>query len=123
MKALSATIAIVVWPAAQLAFAAAGIPGRAIYQKAGCAACHGAEAQGTEFAPMLPGHSADQVKSYARNPQGKMPRFGPDKLSDSELQAVASYIAGLKPPETAAGSIKLPGVLEMHHWLAHLLKN
>ena len=113
---LAAMSPILVWPGPR-ALAAADSPGRAAYQKAGCAACHGAEAQGTEFAPMLPGHSADQVKRYTRKAQGKMPRYGPDMLSDSELQAIASYIEGLKPPETAA--VKLPGALEMHHWIAH----
>lgn len=93
--------------------------GRALFVKAGCAACHGADARGSDFAPNLPGHTPEQVKHYVRNPQGKMPRFGADKLSDAELNRVASYIASLPVPKTRLGSAGISGALEMHHWMAH----
>jgi len=73
-----------------------------LYIAAGCVACHGADGRGSTFAPMLPGHNAEQVKRYVRNPVGKMPRFGNDKLSDADLETPAAYIAALPVPETAS---------------------
>jgi mono/diheme cytochrome c family protein len=101
------------------AAAAADPVGKGLYERAGCIACHGPDARGTDLAPMLAGHTAEQVKRYARNPQGKMPRFGPDKLSDSELDAVAAYIAGIAVPEARVEALELSAALEMHHWIAH----
>jgi mono/diheme cytochrome c family protein len=101
------------------ALAAAEPVGKALYEKAGCVACHGPDARGSEFAPALAGHTAEQVKLYVRNPQGKMPRFGADKLSASELSAVAAYIAGLPMPEAHVAAIDTAQLLEMHHWIAH----
>jgi len=94
-------------------------PGTALYVKAGCVACHGVDAGGSKFAPNLPGHTAAQVKHYVRNPQGKMPRFGADKLSDAELDKLASYLASLPVAKARIGSAETLGALEMHHWMAH----
>lgn len=101
------------------AYAAAGPLGERVFNQAGCVACHGKNAQGSTFAPPLPGHTVEQVKRYVRNPHGKMPRFGPDKLSDSDLDAIASYIAGLPLPEVRGKRVTIEQSLEIHHWMAH----
>jgi mono/diheme cytochrome c family protein len=111
--ALAATIP------AGAALAAAEAVGKTVYEKAGCVACHGPDARGSDLAPALAGHTVEQVRLYARNPQGKMPRFGADKLTDSELDAVAAYIAGLPAPEAHVVAIDAAQHLEMHHWIAH----
>lgn len=106
-------------PPAHSASATDAAVGEAIYNKAGCVACHGTEAQGSSIAPRLSGHTAEQVRRYLRNPQGKMPRFGLDKISDSQLEAIASYLAGLPVPEAPVAPMDTLAALEMHHWMAH----
>lgn len=98
----------------------AGTPmaGLAIYQKAGCIACHGTDARGTTVAPPLAGHTAEQVKRSVRNPQGIMPRFGNDKITEKELDALAAYVAGIEAQPHAA-PLEFAGALEAHHWMAH----
>lgn len=98
--------------------ARAHMPGMALYQRAGCIACHGEDGRGSKVAPPLAGHTEDQVKRAVRNPQGIMPRFGEDKLTERELTALAAYIAGLEAGPAAAAP-DFPGALEAHHWLAH----
>lgn len=111
---------LVSWPIAVSAAASSEQDqGKALFVNAGCAACHGNDARGTQFAPTLPGHTAEQVRRYVRNPQGKMPRFGADKLNDAELGRIASYIAGLPVPKLRVASVDLRGAIEMHHWMAH----
>jgi len=111
---------LLTWPiAVSSAPSSAQDLGKALYVKAGCAACHGTDARGSNFAPNLPGHTAEQVKRYVRNPQGKMPRFGADKLNDAELDRVASYIAALPVPRARVAAIDPAGAVEMHHWIAH----
>ena len=97
---------------------AAEVDGARVYQKAGCVACHGADARGSSFAPALPGHTGEQVRRYVRNPQGAMPRFDLDKLSDAELSALGVYIEGLSATTHVAGPDPATAI-EMHHWLAH----
>lgn len=101
------------------ASAAAGPAGERIFNQAGCVACHGKNARGSTVAPPLAGHTAEQVKHYVRSPHGKMPRFGPDKLRDADLDAVASYIAGLALPKIRVKPVGFEQTIEMHHWMAH----
>jgi mono/diheme cytochrome c family protein len=117
---LLAAMAIAIWtPVGHGAMHSPETAGKKIYGQAGCIACHQAEGKGSSFAPMLPGHSADQVKRYVRNPVGKMPRFGNDKLSDAELGAVAAYIAALPMPEMSSKPPDAREAMEMHHWMAY----
>ncbi|MDA0770284.1 MAG: c-type cytochrome [Chloroflexi bacterium] len=53
------------------------LDGQEVFATAGCAACHGEEAQGTDFAPGLAGHSIAQVKRQVRAPIGTMTVFPP----------------------------------------------
>ncbi len=75
--------------------------GKAIFAQQGCAACHGEEAEGTDIAPSLPGHSRDAVIRAVRNPRGTMPSYDPDQLSDAELEQIVAFIASLGPVREA----------------------
>lgn len=70
--------------------------GRAIFSSAGCAACHGAGGEGG-LGPRLTGHfhSADLISGVVRGGQGTMPAFGPDRISDLQLQALIVFVQSL----------------------------
>ena len=63
--------------------------GRRLFLSKGCAACHGQDAQGSEIAPAVPGHSEAVVKRQVRNPRLRMPAFTEDQVSNEELEAIA----------------------------------
>ena len=95
------------------------VGGRELYVSKGCAACHGQNAEGSEFAPALPGHNEMMVKRQVRNPRFRMPAFSEEQITADELEAIAGYIASLPiaghaHPET----IELTEAVEMHHWMA-----
>ncbi len=69
--------------------------GRALFSSVGCSSCHGADARGTNIAPPLAGHTAEQVKRQVRTPQGAMPAFSIAQLSDERLGKIAAYITSL----------------------------
>jgi mono/diheme cytochrome c family protein len=77
--------------------AAGGVPeGEAIFDSAGCAACHTfapAGATGT-VGPNLDNANLTvaQVEQQVRNGGGGMPAFG-DRLSDAEIREVSSFVA------------------------------
>ncbi|MEE8473686.1 MAG: cytochrome c [Dehalococcoidia bacterium] len=101
-----------------LSSAAAGTPEGGSQLYAGfCAACHGVEAQGTAFAPSLPGHLEEVVKRQVRTPLGKMPAFSTDAISDHELDAIAGFIAALPVSDHHAEPVDMEGGLVMHHWM------
>ena len=84
----------------------------------GCAACHGQDAEGTEIAPPLAGHTASQVKRQVRAPLGTMPLYPPDKISNAELMAITEYIEGLQGEHTHIQATDSPDELALHHWMA-----
>jgi mono/diheme cytochrome c family protein len=48
-----------------------------------------------------PAHTADWIATHIRNPkshkpQSRMPGFGPDRINDDDLKALAEYLANLK---------------------------
>jgi mono/diheme cytochrome c family protein len=92
--------------------------GRAAYLAAGCAACHGENAEGTAVAPSLAGHTSKQVHQQVRSPLAQMPAYSEEQLADAELEAIAGYIAGLGPMEEHMEPVKLSEVLAIHHWMA-----
>jgi ubiquinol-cytochrome c reductase cytochrome c subunit len=66
-----------------------------------CAACHGAAAQGGsvgggEVAPGLDQASARQIAEALRIGPGVMPRFGPDQLSEADVNSLARSILYLR---------------------------
>ncbi|RMF81105.1 MAG: cytochrome c [Chloroflexi bacterium] len=90
--------------------------GREVFVNNGCGACHGENAEGTDIAPALPGHTIEQVKRQVRAPVGNMPVFTNEQISNSELDALTAYIVTLQ------GSHVHPGVdvrdqMMRHYWL------
>jgi mono/diheme cytochrome c family protein len=92
--------------------------GREVYLAAGCGACHGQNAEGTDVAPPLAGHTAEQVHQQVRNPLAQMPAYPVEQLPDGDLEAIAGYIAGLEPMEEHVEPVKLSEALAIHHWMA-----
>ncbi len=72
--------------------------GHTLFQTAGCANCHGQNAQGSPVAPALEGISADEVRQQVRHPKGTMPQYSPSQLSDADLDAIAAFVASLATP-------------------------
>jgi mono/diheme cytochrome c family protein len=95
-----------------------GGTGRARYIAAGCAACHGQNAEGTDVAPSLAGHSAEQVHQQVRSPLAQMPAYSVEQLADGDLEAIAGYISELEPMEKHVEPVKVSEVLAIHHWMA-----
>jgi len=69
--------------------------GRALFISKGCAACHGADGRGTAAGPAVVGEEAEEIRQQVREPRGAMPAFGPERLSDEELEAIIRYIESL----------------------------
>ncbi len=98
--------------------AGASAMGREIYLKAGCSACHGENAEGTDVGPSLGGHNAAQVHQQVRSPLAQMPAYPPEQLSDEDLDMVAAYVVGLGPMEEHVEPVRLSEILAIHHWMA-----
>ena len=81
--------------------------GREIYLAAGCGACHGQKAEGTDVGPSLAGHTAEQVHQQVRSPLAQMPAYPVEQLPDDDLEAIAGYIAGLAPMEEHVEPVRL----------------
>ncbi len=94
--------------------------GQQLYLTKGCSGCHGLRAEGSDFAPALPGHSADQVRRQVRNPQRLMPAFGPDQVSDEQLDLLVAYVESLETEGSHSEPTALPldDAVAMHHWMA-----
>ena len=97
------------------------VHGQQLFVDKGCAACHGQNAEGSDIAPALPGHTAEQVRRQVRNPIGTMPRFGPERISNEELEELVEFITEL----TSDGhgeplGLAMQDVVAMHHWMALL---
>ena len=86
----------------------------------GCAACHGQNSEGTDFAPALAGHTEGQIRRQVRAPVGIMPVFPPDKVSNDELAQLVSYITNLEGDHAhvrAEGPVTVDQ-MAVHHWMA-----
>jgi mono/diheme cytochrome c family protein len=74
---------------------AEAVIGFELYTTVGCAACHGAEGQGS-VGPALAGHTRDQVFRQVRTPKGDiMPAFSEDRLSDVDIENIVVWIDSL----------------------------
>ncbi len=92
--------------------------GHDLFLQAGCGSCHGDNAQGTQIALALPGHSEEVVMRQVRAPLDKMPSYSQEQLSDEGLHEIAEYIASLAPTEMHMEPVKLSDVVSLHHWMA-----
>ena len=93
---------------------AADDPALSAYVAAGCAACHGDHAEGTEIGPALPGHSSEVIMRQIRAPLGSMPAYGEDRLSDAQLDLIVEFIVALAPEAEHIEPLDLPGSLAVH---------
>ena len=86
-------------------------PGRAVFVSQGCAACHGANAGGTHFAPSLIGISAkfpgDALNTLLHHPNAKMRSGGmpPVTANPAEMKQLIAYLSSLSVSGAAS-----PGV-------------
>ena len=93
--------------------------GHALFISKGCAACHGPNAEGSQIAPGLPGHSEEMVERQVRKPRFQMPAFTTSQITDEELHAIAGYITSLSGEDHVhRETIELTATVEMHHWMA-----
>jgi hypothetical protein len=88
------------------------------YLAAGCGSCHGENADGTDVAPALAGHTPEQIRQQVRSPLAQMPAYSTEQLSDEDLEAIVEYITGLEPMEEPVEPVKLSEVVSIHHWMA-----
>lgn len=73
-----------------------------------CAACHGATAAGvavgqTDVSSNLDVASPLEIAEAVRTGPGVMPRFGPDVLTDEDLDAVVKWVVNLRARESPGG--------------------
>jgi len=76
--------------------------------RANCAACHSATGAGGALsygraAPSLDQATPRQLGSAVRVGPGQMPRFGPDALTDEEIDSVAAYVENLHGADDRGG--------------------
>jgi mono/diheme cytochrome c family protein len=60
-----------------------------------CGECHGKDSTGTDEAPAVLGHTADEITKQVRTPEGDMKAIAPAKLSDADLAQIVQYVTGL----------------------------
>jgi ubiquinol-cytochrome c reductase cytochrome c subunit len=75
---------------------------------ANCAPCHGSAAVGGALslgrhAPSLQGTPPVQVAEAIRTGPGQMPRFGPEVLTDGQVNSIVRYVQYLHEPESPGG--------------------
>ena len=91
-------------PAPEAAAPAAATFDAAATYKTSCASCHGPNGEGVASFPKLAGKTADEVKAKLADykagktvgPQTAVMAPNASKLSDSDIDAMATYIATLK---------------------------
>ena len=80
-------------------------PGQAVYAKAGCETCHGANGQGTAAGPRIAGTTRQlpAFVSYVRKPTGTMPPQSAQLVSDQGLADIFAFLRSA--PSTPAGRV------------------
>jgi mono/diheme cytochrome c family protein len=95
---------------AQSASAAKGnvASGKQLFATAGCAACHGAQAQGTALAPQIapPPVELKQMIAYVRQPTGKMPPVPVSTASDAGLDDIYAFLQSIAPQSSSTDQLK-----------------
>lgn len=67
--------------------------GKMLFLQAGCASCHGLNAQGGAVGPKIAGSSASKVLQRVRSPRGGMPAYPATVLSDDQVKQIAAFLA------------------------------
>jgi mono/diheme cytochrome c family protein len=105
MRRLMILVAILAVGFAGVAMAADATKGKAVFDgaKPACKSCH--TDTKNPLAKAGADNSADDLKAWVRTPKdmiakkkktGMMPTFGPDKISDADLDALVAYLATMK---------------------------
>lgn len=83
--------------------------GRDRYAGFGCAACHGAQGEGTALGPGLAmgAFSLADFIGYLRQPTGTMPAYPADAISDEALGDMYAYLQPLGPPPRPEGRVEV----------------
>ncbi|MCB0976212.1 MAG: c-type cytochrome [Acidimicrobiales bacterium] len=76
--------------------------------RANCQACHSASGSGGALsygraAPPLSKATSEQVGAAIRSGPGQMPVFGPEEITDEQLNGLAAYVEYLRRPEDPGG--------------------
>jgi ubiquinol-cytochrome c reductase cytochrome c subunit len=76
--------------------------------RANCAACHNAAGIGGalssgDYAPSLLDVDPTQIGEAMRVGPGQMPKFGPDEITDEELDSIVRYVLYLQQPADPGG--------------------
>jgi len=97
-------------PAAKSSAASAAsiASGKRVFAEAGCSACHGVQAQGTQMAPAIapPPTDLQGLITYVRQPTGKMPPVPESKVSDKQLGDIFAYLQSIAPKAASAEELK-----------------
>lgn len=106
--ALTAAIAVTV-PAPGSAQETAANP----YETFGCAACHGAQGEGTPAGPdiVVDLLSEPSFAAYVREPNGTMPAYVERIVSDEQLARIHEFLASLTPARKPEGRVDVGRVL------------
>ncbi len=86
-------------PAVQSAPGASGgnaAKGKAVFTSKTCSACHGQNGHGTAAAPGVVGVSGAAVQKQVRTPSGKMPAYGTNQISDTDMADLIAFLETLK---------------------------
>ena len=73
--------------------------GKRAFTSAGCAACHGAQGQGTKLAPQIapPPLELPALIGYVRQPSGTMPAVSAASASDQQLSDIYAFLKSAAP--------------------------
>ena len=71
-------------------------PGKRVYVQAGCATCHGVDAEGGPVGPPLAGSDPKIVTRMVREGRGGMPIYTEENLSDADVNRLTAYLGGLE---------------------------
>src|SRR5262245_12325806 len=80
--------------------------GQAMYAKAGCATCHGANGQGTAAGPRIAGTTRQlpAFVAYVRKPTGTMPPQSAQVVSDRALADIFAFVRSASASKVPPGS-------------------
>jgi mono/diheme cytochrome c family protein len=78
--------------------------GKRAFTSAGCAACHGAQGQGTKLAPQIapPPVELRALIGYVRQPSGTMPAVSAATASDQQLSDIYAFLKSAAPASQSA---------------------
>ncbi len=71
-------------------------PGKRVYVQAGCATCHGVDAQGGPVGPPLAGSDPKIVTRMVREGPAGMPSYTEAQLNNADMDKLVAYLQGLK---------------------------